>query len=97
MKKTFFTTTLLVLWTLFLSGCMTTWPIVDDLDHYQKWDTYESIREKNEEEIVDEDVVEEDVVEEEVVEEEDEGNAVEEEIESIEETEDTGEDIEVKE
>ena len=83
MKKTFFTTTLLVLWTLFLSGCMTTWPIVDDLDHYQKWDTYESIREKNEEK--------------EVVEEEDEGNAVEEEIESIEETEDTGEDIEVKE
>ena len=49
MKKNFFATTLLVLWTLFLSGCMTTWPIVDDLDHYKKWDTYESIREKNDE------------------------------------------------
>ena len=23
---------------------MTTWPIVNDLNHYKKWDTYESIR-----------------------------------------------------
>ena len=53
MKQTLFTTTLLVLWTLFLSGCMTTWPIVNDLDHYKKWDTYESIREK--EEVIEED------------------------------------------
>lgn len=37
---------------IFLSGCMTTWPIVDDLDHYKKWDTYESIRENDEKEEV---------------------------------------------
>ena len=55
MKKTFFATILLILWTLFLNGCMTTWPIVDDLDHYKKWDTYENIKEKNEEkEVVEE-------------------------------------------
>ena len=41
---------------VFLSGCMTTWPIVNDLDHYKKWDTYESIRENDEEE----EVIEED-------------------------------------
>lgn len=52
MKQTLFTTTLLVLWTLFLSGCMTTWPIVDDLNHYKKWDTYENIKEENVEEQV---------------------------------------------
>ena len=52
MKKIFSISALLILWTLLLSGCMTTWPIVDDLDHYKKWDTYESIREKaNEEEV----------------------------------------------
>lgn len=50
MKKYVFTTTLLAISSLILNGCMTTWPIVDDLDHYKKWDTYESIREKNEEE-----------------------------------------------
>ena len=88
MKKYFFVTALLTISSLLLSGCMTTWPIVDDLDYYQKWDTYESIREKNEEEIVDE---------EEDIEENIEDNIVEKEIESIEETEDTGEDIEVKE
>lgn len=44
MKKTFFATALLIFWTLLLSGCMTTGPIVDDLNHYKKWDTYESIR-----------------------------------------------------
>ena len=54
MKQTLFTTTLLVLWTLFLSGCMTTWPIVDDLNHYKKWDTYENIKEENKEVIEDE-------------------------------------------
>lgn len=58
MKKTFFAVTLLVLWTLFLSGCMTTWPIVDDLNHYKKWDTYEDIKEKNEEEVVETDTQE---------------------------------------
>ena len=42
----------LFLWLIFLSGCMTTWPIVDDLDHYKKWDTYESIRENDEKEEV---------------------------------------------
>lgn len=52
MKKTFFATTILVLWTLLLSGCMTTWPIVDDLNHYKKWDTYENIKEENVEEQV---------------------------------------------
>ena len=46
MKKTFFATIIFILWTLFLSGCMITWPIVDDLDHYKKWDTYESIRDR---------------------------------------------------
>lgn len=50
MKKYIFVTTLFAISSLLLSGCMTTWPIVDDLDHYQKWDTYEGIREKNEEE-----------------------------------------------
>lgn len=35
---------------ILLSGCMITWPIVDDLDHYKEWDTYESIR--NEEWII---------------------------------------------
>lgn len=52
MKKIFSISALLILWTLLLSGCMTTWPIVDDLDHYKKWDTYESIREKNEEKVI---------------------------------------------
>lgn len=49
MKKYIFITTLLTISSLLLSGCMTTWPIVDDLDHYKKWNTYESIRDKNEE------------------------------------------------
>ena len=83
MKKHIVITTLLVISGLLLNGCMTTWPIVDDLDHYKKWDTYESIREKNEEEIVDEENIEE--------------NIDEEAIESIEETENTEEDMEVKE
>ena len=48
MKKTRIITTLLISCLLFLNGCMTTWPIVDDLDHYKKWDTYESIREEKE-------------------------------------------------
>ena len=48
MKKYIFITTLLAISSLLLSGCMTTWPIVDDLDHYKKWDTYESIREEKE-------------------------------------------------
>lgn len=46
MKKTFFATILIILWTLLLSGCMTTGPIVDDLNHYKKWDTYKSIKEE---------------------------------------------------
>ena len=50
MKKYFFVTALLTISSLLLSGCMTTWPIVDDLDYYQKWDTYESIRKNNNEE-----------------------------------------------
>jgi len=56
MKRTRMITTLLILWTLVLNGCMTTWPIVDDLDHYKKWDTYESIREErdNKEDIIEE-------------------------------------------
>ena len=48
MKKTRIITTLLISCSFFLNGCMTTWPIVDDLDHYKKWDTYESIREERE-------------------------------------------------
>lgn len=44
MKKYILATTLLTISCLLLSGCMTTGPIVDDLDHYKKWDTYESIR-----------------------------------------------------
>lgn len=87
MKKYVFITTLLAISSLLLSGCMTTWPIVNDLDHYQKWDTYESIREKNEEGIVDKGEIEENVEE----------NFDEEEIESIEEAENTEEDMEVKE
>ena len=65
MKKHILITTLFAISSLILSGCMTTWPIVDDLDHYQKWDTYESIREKNNEEstVINENV-EEEVVEE---------------------------------
>ena len=65
MKKYIFITTLLAISSLLLSGCMTTWPIVDDLDHYKKWDTYESVRGKNEEKsmITSEDI--EEVVEEE--------------------------------
>lgn len=31
---------------------MTTGPIVDDLDHYKKWDTYESLREKDTEDVI---------------------------------------------
>lgn len=50
MKRIQLITTLLIFSSIFLSGCMTTWPIVDDLDHYKKWDTYESIR--NEELII---------------------------------------------
>ena len=50
MKKYIVITTLLVISGLLLNGCMTTWPIVDDLDHYKKWDTYKSIREKDDEE-----------------------------------------------
>lgn len=50
MKKYIFATTLLTISTLILSGCMTTGPIVDDLDHYKKWDTYDDIREKNDKE-----------------------------------------------
>ena len=42
MKKYIFVSALLTISSLLLSGCMTTWPIVDDLDHYKKWDTYES-------------------------------------------------------
>jgi len=36
---------------------MTTWPIVNDLNHYKKWDTYESIKEEkdNKEEIIEDD------------------------------------------
>ena len=49
MKKHIVITTLLVISGLLLNGCMTTWPIVDDLDHYKKWDMYESIREEKEE------------------------------------------------
>lgn len=54
MEKTFFAATLLVLWTLFLSGCMTTWPIVNDLNHYKKGDTYEDIKEEIEENVIEE-------------------------------------------
>ena len=49
MKKNIFSIILLSC-SIFLNGCMTTWPIVDDLDHYKKWDTYKSIREKTDEE-----------------------------------------------
>lgn len=44
MKKHIFAITLLIASCTILNGCMITWPIVDDLDHYKKWDTYESIR-----------------------------------------------------
>jgi len=56
MKKTRIITTLLIFCPILLNGCMTTWPIVDDLNHYKKWDTYESIREEkdNKEEIIEE-------------------------------------------
>ena len=53
MKKSIFITTLLIISSTILNGCMITWPIVDDLDHYKKWDTYENIRgENNNEEII---------------------------------------------
>lgn len=55
MKKS---TLILLLCPIFLNGCMITWPIVDDLDHYQKWDTYESIRNNNEKEIIEENIQE---------------------------------------
>ena len=60
MKKTIFITTLFLIFPTILSGCMTTWPIVDDLDHYKKWETYDDIREKNnsEETIVENDIQE---------------------------------------
>ncbi len=47
MNKNVLITTLLAVSSLFLSGCMTTGPIVDDLDNYKKWDTYENIRGEN--------------------------------------------------
>lgn len=47
MNKTF-VATLLILWTIISSGCMTTWPIVDNLNNYKKWDTYETIRNNDE-------------------------------------------------
>lgn len=60
MKKHPVITTLFLLSCVILSGCMITWPVVDDLNHYKKWDTYESIREEkdNEEEIIEEDIQE---------------------------------------
>ena len=56
MKKYSAITTLFLLSCVILSGCMITWPVVDDLNHYKKWDTYESIREENDdkEEIIEE-------------------------------------------
>jgi len=48
MKKIILITILLTVSTTILSGCMTTWPIVNDLDHYKKWDTYETIKEDKE-------------------------------------------------
>ena len=54
MKKYIFITTLLAISSLLLSGCMTTWPIVDDLNHYQKWDTYENRKINNEKENLEE-------------------------------------------
>lgn len=62
MKKYFFITALLAISSLLLSGCMTTGPIVDDLDHYKKWDTYESIR--NEERTVNNEKIKDDIKEE---------------------------------
>ena len=41
MKKSFYFILVILLSSIFFQGCMTTWPIMDDLDHYKKWDTYE--------------------------------------------------------
>ena len=46
-------TTLLIFSSVIFCGCMITWPVVDDLDHYKKWDTYSSIREEKNEIIED--------------------------------------------
>lgn len=56
MKKYPIATTLFLLSCAILSGCMITWPVVDDLNHYKKWDTYESLREEkdNKEEFIEE-------------------------------------------
>lgn len=59
MKKIRLITTLLIFSSMLLSGCMTTWPIVNDLNHYKKWDTYESIR--NEELIINNEEIEDNV------------------------------------
>ena len=42
-------TTLFMFSSVIIGGCMITWPVVDDLDHYKKWDTYQSIREEKNE------------------------------------------------
>lgn len=47
MNRYIFITTLLIISCTILNWCMITWPIVDDLDHYKKWDTYENIRMDN--------------------------------------------------
>lgn len=68
---------ILLVWIITLSGCMTTWPIVDNLNQYKKWDTYESIR--NDEWIVNEEEFNEENIEdrEEAIEESEDFEAIE--------------------